>query len=262
MTRRAYGSRLTTPYRPSPVRAPPLDRSFGARERRPAKGMAGIGKTSRDDRSGRPEGFAEPIPVGSDLRPDTSVTILIGGVPRSGKSSLAAALGRKLRWPLVHSDQIAGAFRVPHAGNVTDPKQLFRLTQTAMLGYGAKQLKDFESSRIIEGTHFDPAAVARHVTADPDRWCVAFLGYANIDVDEKIEMIRATEGDRHAWTVHRSDEELRENIELLVRQSAVRRTQCEEHGFAYFEIGRDHAEDLTRAANAILEMIPDEAFRQ
>ena len=208
----------------------------------------------------RPAPFIEPIPVGADLRPAASVTLLIGGVPRSGKSSLAAALSRKLSWPLIHCDQIAGALRAPHAGNMTDPGQVFRVTQTAVLGYGARQVKDFETSRIIEGTYFEPAVVARHVEADPDRWRVAFLGYADIDVDEKIEIVRATEGQRHAWTMYRTDGDLREALGMLIRQSTIRRAQCVEHGFAYFEIGRDHAGDLTRAANAILDMIPDAAF--
>lgn len=82
---------------------------------------------------------------------------------------------------------------------------------------------------------------------------VIFLGYAHIDVEEELKLIRKYDKENF-WTSKISDEELRrwtyDNIEF----SKYLESECAKLGIPYYDTSKDRKNVLKRALNDIINM--------
>lgn len=82
---------------------------------------------------------------------------------------------------------------------------------------------------------------------------VIFLGYAHIDVDEGVRLIRKYDKENF-WTSKKSDEELTKEVRENIEFSKYLEKECERLGITYYDTSFDREEVLNRIINDIIEM--------
>ena len=104
---------------------------------------------------------------------------------------------------------------------------------------------------LIEGEAVLPQLVADLVEKCPDRVRVVFIGYTEIDVNDKIALVRKHADAKNDWLMDNSDEYIRDHIENMIAYSKMIKTGCEKHGLPYF----DTSEDFPAAIAAATELL-------
>lgn len=163
---------------------------------------------------------------------------LIGGVPRSGKSTIANALLEAGGIPYLGIDYIKMAFAksMPEVG--IDPDEDDART--------AKQLWPFVEAMIhtmiennqtyaLEGVYIEPENAASLVQSHRDSIRACFVGFEEIDVNRKVRDIKAHRGVADDWLYDASDAELVSFVSDAKILSASLRSRCESLGLHYFE---------------------------
>ncbi len=184
----------------------------------------------------------------------TFVLYLISGASRSGKTILADRVFRRKRIPRLSLDWIMMGFTngAPQFG-IHDklwPDEIaerlwpfFRAMCEAMIASG--------DDVVIEGEAMLPARLRALMAEHPDAFRACFLGFADISVDAKEEIVKR-EGDRETdWLLKESDAYIRDHIGNMIAYSRRIRAECQEHGLPYFDTSVDFAA-ATKAAEALL----------
>jgi len=175
---------------------------------------------------------------------------IIGGLPRTGKTTLGERLAQKVKVNNLEIDHIRAMFDA-------DP--------SSVIGYGSgtdievvtKALRPFierligslassGSSLIINGEAMQPDMVRKSPHAAHIRACFLGLG----DPERSFHAIR-----EHArgndWTIEKSDDELRHILEKYAARSAKIEDACVRLGIPYFDVSPDY-EDAHAQAFATL----------
>ena len=66
-----------------------------------------------------------------------------------------------------------------------------------------------------------------------NKWKIIFVGYPNIDVDEKVKNIRKY--DINGWTTKKSDGELKVIINKLKDISNIIKQECDKYNFTFID---------------------------
>ena len=170
--------------------------------------------------------------------------IFIGGVARSGKSTLAKRLcaeGNYNHFPL---DYVTSSLKnnfpeceISSSVIMGDSSQKLALLLSTIV----KIMDSKEEKFIIDSAHFMPKDIVPYL--DKDKWDIYFVGYPNISKYNKISMIRKYD-DNTDWTSRRSDEELLAIIEKLIEISKEIEEECQELGVKFIDTSTDMIEVL------------------
>ena len=170
--------------------------------------------------------------------------IFIGGVARSGKSTLSKRLcaeGNYNHFPL---DYVTSSLKnnfpeceISSSVIMGDSSQKLALLLSTIV----KIMDSKEEKFIIDSAHIMPKDIVPYL--DKDKWDIYFVGYPNISKYNKISMIRKYD-DNTDWTSRRSDEELLAIIEKLIEISKEIEEECQELGVKFIDISTDMIEVL------------------
>lgn len=80
---------------------------------------------------------------------------------------------------------------------------------------------------------------------------VIFLGYAHIDVDEEVKLIRENDLDNY-WTTKISDEELKKWTYDNIEFSKYLEEECKKYGIKYYDTSENRDKVLEEALNYII----------
>ena len=178
--------------------------------------------------------------------------IILGGVPRAGKSSLAQALCRQSPYSHIPFDSLISTFGtifpehgishyVPHPRACEAVKPFF-----------------FEWIRHLEYEQIPVVIDAYHVRPqdlrdDPicSRYTVLFAGYPSVTCDKKCESIRqyARPGD---WTESLSQEELRQLVKRYIIESRRLMEACAQTGYQFIDTSYHFRDTIERILYALL----------
>ena len=104
---------------------------------------------------------------------------------------------------------------------------------------------------VIEGEAMRPQWVAELVKKHPDDIRAVFLGYTDIDVEEKVALVKEHVNGENDWLTSESDDYIRDHIGNMIAYSKTIKTECEKYGLSYF----DTSEDFPRAIKAATEAL-------
>lgn len=164
--------------------------------------------------------------------------IIIGGVVRSGKSTLSARLVKEFNYSLFESDSVVHAFNevFPELGITHKKPELTRENYKpflhVLLNGNLKSLKYHNIVTVFPGSQFLP----RHL-ADYDKinnHIVIFLGTNAPSAEELKNEIRKHDSDGD-WTRKVDDEWLISHCEKVIKESIDLKEECEKYGFYYFD---------------------------
>jgi hypothetical protein len=104
---------------------------------------------------------------------------------------------------------------------------------------------------VIEGEAMLPRLAAELIERHPGKVRAAFLGYTEIDVEDKVALVKTHGTGDNDWLTAKPDEYIRDHIGNMVGYSRMIKTECKKHGVPYFDTSEDFL-GATEAATAFL----------
>ena len=160
--------------------------------------------------------------------------LLIAGVAKSGKSTICEKICEEEKYNHIPIDYITASMKrnYPEWGVKSDviindtSKILCTLFKTI-----TDIINDTDEKFIIDCAHIYPHDIVNKL--DLNKWKIIFVGYPNIDVDEKVKNIRKY--DINGWTTKKSDDELKVIINKLKDISNIIKQECDKYNFTFID---------------------------
>ena len=180
--------------------------------------------------------------------------LIIAGVPRAGKSTVAHLLAQRHGYQHVSMDSIIAGFEkcFPETGVSTYQGLSSMDTLRVISGKMAPFVRAMLDS--AEYDEFEPGMVLdmyQLLPEDYDR----FIRGANCDIvyfitsdvtpEERFAIQKKYDTEKD-YTFYKSDRELREGAEYIVEQSILMKAQCEEYGLPFYETAREREQAVRR----------------
>lgn len=179
---------------------------------------------------------------------------LVGGTSRSGKTLIARKILAERRIPYLSLDWLMMGFNdgIPEYGihHLLWPKEIAEKMAPFLRGMIDCMLVD-GMDYVIEGEAMLPRLVADLVDKNPDRIRAVFVGYTDIDIKDKVALVRKHGGGENDWLIQKSDDYIRDHIGNMVAYSKTIKRGCEEHRLPYV----DTSGDFLSAIEAATELL-------
>ena len=179
---------------------------------------------------------------------------LVSGASRSGKTHIARKILADKQVPYLSLDWLMMGFNdgIPEYGihHLLWPDEIGRRMWPFLRGMIDCMLVD-GMDYVIEGEAMLPRLVAERVEQHPGKIKAAFLGYTDIDAEDKVALVRKYGGGENDWLTGKPDEYIRDHIGNMIGYSRMIRKECEKHGVPYF----DTSEDFQRAIGAATDFL-------
>ncbi|MEA2701731.1 MAG: hypothetical protein QOE22_440 [Candidatus Parcubacteria bacterium] len=166
---------------------------------------------------------------------------ILGGASRSGKTLLARRAVSEKGVPYFPLDALFGGLAngTPQLGIAYDQPFIERAERMwpvakPLLGFFFHEERDF----LIEGDSILPSQVSELMLEGHQiRSC--FIGYAALNKEEKLALVRVHHQGQVDWTKGHSDEEMLKLIEEMIQFSKYLEAECGKYGIQYFDISHD-----------------------
>jgi hypothetical protein len=167
---------------------------------------------------------------------------LVSGTSRSGKTLIARKLLADRQIPYLSLDWLMMGFNdgIPEYGihHLLWPNEIAEKMWPFLLGMIDSMLVD-GMDYVIEGEAMLPQLVADLVEKHPDKIKVVFLGYTEINVEDKVALIKEHRKSVNDWLTSESDDYIRDHIGNMIAYSKMIKNGCEKHGLPYFDTSDD-----------------------
>ena len=165
--------------------------------------------------------------------------IFIGGVARSGKSTLAKRFSKLNSYNHFPLDYVTSSLKnnfpetnISSSVVIGDSSEKLSLLLSTIV----RIMNSKDEKYIIDSAHIMPKDIVPYL--DKDKWNIYFVGYPNVSKFTKFSSIRKYD-DHTDWTSRRSDEELLSIIEKLISISKKIQEQCEELNIPFIDTSND-----------------------
>ena len=181
---------------------------------------------------------------------------IIAGASRSGKTLIAKQISQTKGIPYLSLDWLVMGFTngIPEYG----------LHDLLMPDDIAKRLWHFlkamcenmiwsEEDCIIEGEAVLPELIISLVKKHQSKLKVCFLGYTDIDVEEKVFLVKKHGGGKSDWLIDKEDAYIKNHIQNMIRFSQHIKTSCKANNLSYFDTSKEFESALKLVAQYIEE---------
>jgi hypothetical protein len=184
----------------------------------------------------------------------SAMLFLVSGASRSGKTLIAKKILAVKQIPYLSLDWLMMGFNdgIPEYGihHLLWPNEIAERMGPFLLGMIDSMLVD-GMDYVIEGEAMLPQLVADLVEKHPDQVKVLFVGYTEINVEDKVALVRNHGDGENDWLTRKSDEYIRDHIKNMIAYSKMIKSGCERHGLPYFDTSEDFLGTI-EAATAFL----------
>jgi hypothetical protein len=105
---------------------------------------------------------------------------------------------------------------------------------------------------VIEGEAILPESARALLDRHPEKVRACFLGYAHIEVAEKVREAKSYSAGNCDWLTNESAETIHRHIENMVEYSRRVKEQCAIHNVRYFDTSTDFMKTVDRATQYLL----------
>ena len=179
---------------------------------------------------------------------------LVSGASRSGKTLIAKKILADKQISYLSLDWLMMGFNdgIPEYGihHLLWPNEIAEKMAPFLLGMIDSMLVD-GIDYVIEGEAMLPQLVADLVEKHPDKIKVVFVGYTEINVKDKVALVKKHGGGENDWLTNESDEYIRDHIKNMIAYSKMIKNGCKKHGVTYF----DTSEDFSGAIEAVTDFL-------
>ena len=178
----------------------------------------------------------------------------VGGASRAGKTTIAREILGRHRLPYVSLDWLMMGFNdgIPEYGihHLLFPDEIAE-RMWPFLKAMCESMLNAGVELVIEGEAILPELISELVEAHPTDIRICFVGYADIDVDEKFHEIRAHSDGQADWLADKSDDYVRDHIRNMIAFSRRIRADCNRRQLPYFETSTDFTAAMEAARNSL-----------
>ncbi|MBO6523062.1 MAG: hypothetical protein JJ971_04490 [Balneolaceae bacterium] len=181
---------------------------------------------------------------------------LISGPSRSGKTLLAKTILKETQIPYLSLDWLMMGFNdgIPEYGihHLLMPDELASRMWAFLQGMIDNIL--FEGhDYVIEGEAMLPELVNTLIKKYPGKVRAVFIGYSEVDVDDKMAIIKKYSTGENDWLTKESDEYIRDHINNMQRHGRVIKEECVKSDLPYFDTSADFTETIELAKDYLLK---------
>lgn len=180
---------------------------------------------------------------------------LVSGSSRSGKTLIAERISKQTGIPFLSLDWIVMGFTngMPEVGihDKLFPDEIAERLR-AFLESMCESILWTGQDLVIEGEAMLPESARTLLDSHPGSVRVCFLGYTDIEVEDKVSEVIAHGGGKKDWLLDETDDHIHRHIKNMVEHSRMIRDQCTEHDVPYFDTSTDVPSTLDRATRYLL----------
>lgn len=166
---------------------------------------------------------------------------ILGGASRSGKTLLSRRAVVERQIPYFPLDALFGAmvhgapeFKMKYEDSLMDrPQKMWPLLRHLINVFFAE-----ERGYLLEGDTILPNQVNELVVEQKEVRC-CFLGYTELNKEEKLALVRKFHQGERDWTKGISDEEMLPMIDEMIQFSKYLKEECSKYGIKYFDVSHD-----------------------
>lgn len=186
--------------------------------------------------------------------------IIIAGVSRSGKSTVAKRLVSLTNFNLIPFDSIITTLEnlYPEIGirhfddNATFSPKLAEFTAVFI-----SHLQYEELDGIIDIYQLFPADYVTHIVDSGAQ--IIYLGYPDLSAEEKLKYIRKYQR-KIDWTTDMKDEEMLAIISKFIHESKIMQEQCRDHNIPFFDTAENFNGNIDKAVKYLVEIIENKSI--
>ncbi len=179
--------------------------------------------------------------------------IIIAGVSRSGKSTLAREICKRLGFFFIPGDPLISTLEelYPETGiHHCDDNRTFSPDLAVFIDRYLQHIAYEELDVVIDLYQLFPIDYQKVLR--PHDIKIVYLGYSSLTAEEKLQDIRLYER-KNDWTAETSDDALIKIIEQFLTESSMMRDQCRTYQIPFFDTGTCFAQSIDDAARWIYE---------
>ena len=105
---------------------------------------------------------------------------------------------------------------------------------------------------MIEGEALLPELIKEFSDKHPDNIEICFVGYTDIDIDQKLMEIRKYNLGKGDWLIQENDEYIYRHIENMIYHSRIIKESCERHNVRYIDTSVDFLASMEEATEYML----------
>jgi hypothetical protein len=105
---------------------------------------------------------------------------------------------------------------------------------------------------VIEGEAILPGLIHEFIAEHPDEVEICFLGFTDIDIEQKLQDIRNHSIGKGDWLVKEPDDYIRDHIKNMVNHSRMIKEGCEQHNLRYFDTAMNFMDSIEEATEYLL----------
>ena len=178
--------------------------------------------------------------------------IFIGGVARSGKSTISKKLCEKSACNHFPVDYIAASFKrnFPDCGIndgviINESSINLSLFLSTVIG----KINKTNEKYIIDSAHIMPKDIIKYL--DKEKWDIYFIGYPNIEPEEKFNNIRKYDS-KVDWTSRQNNENMMELVKGLIEISKKIEDECKKYDIRFIDTSKNFFDTIDQAVIEIL----------
>ena len=180
---------------------------------------------------------------------------LVSGTSRSGKTLIAEKLMEEKQIPYMSLDWLMMGFTngMPQLGihDKLFPDEIAKRLWSFFKAMCESMLY-LEIDYIIEGEAMLPELIQELLDKYPDKIKICFVGYTDIDIDQKARDIKTYSTRRGDWLTKESDDYIYEHIDNMVTHSRKIKDGCEKYNMSYFDTSTNFMDAIENAKNYLL----------
>ena len=180
---------------------------------------------------------------------------LVGGTSRSGKTLIARKILADKQVPYLSLDWLMMGFNdgIPEYGihHLLWPNEIAEKMAPFLLGMIDCMLVD-GMDYVIEGEAMLPQLVSYLVEEHPDRIRAVFVGYTEIDIKDKVALVKQHGGGDNDWLIQKPDEYIRDHIGNMIAYSRMIKSECAKYEISYFDTSGDFLEAIEAATDFLV----------
>lgn len=177
---------------------------------------------------------------------------ILSGTSRSGKTLVAKEFLKKTGIPYMSVDSIMMGFTngIPEYG-IHDRLWPDEIAEKMWPFYKAmcENMIWSQVDYVLEGEAFLPHLVREFMDKNSDCVRVAFMGYAEANLDRKVQDLKTYSSGIGDWLIDESEEYIESHIKNMIEYSAMIKTQCTQFELPYFETSYDFEASIHKVLN-------------
>lgn len=178
---------------------------------------------------------------------------ILSGTSRSGKTLAAKEFLKKSGIPYMSVDAIMMGFTngIPEYG-IHDRLWPNEIAEKMWPFFKAmcENMIWSQVDYVLEGEAFLPHLLSQLIDNNPDKVQVAFMGYSEANLEQKIKDIKAYSCGIGDWLIDEPDDYIESHIKNMIDYSVFINKECAKHRVPYFEISNDFEISIHRVVNS------------